>query len=153
MEILKARLERSLALTNALAEGLTAEALKSHNGEAPSNSIGAQFWCLVGARESYARAFEAGAWKGFSCSLADPEAPAAVLGALAASRDLVLGKVAAAGEGPLSEARQNTLVDLIEHEAQHHGQLIRYFYANALPFPPAFASRYALKIQTSRGAS
>jgi len=32
------------------------------------------------------------------------------------------------------------VIDLLEHEVQHHGQLIRYFYANRLPF----AARYAL---------
>lgn len=143
MDVLTARLTRTLDLTNALAGGLSADALRSRNGKAPSNPIGGQFWCLVGARESYARAFEAGAWRGFSCSLADTEAPAAVQAALAASRDLVLERVGAAGEA-LTDARQGVLLDLIEHEAQHHGQLIRYFYANGLPFPPAFASRYAL---------
>lgn len=143
MDVLKTRLAKTLDLTNALAEGLSADALKSHNGKAPSNPIGGQFWCLVGARESYARAFEAGRWRGFSCSLAEPDAPAAVQAALAASRDLVLERLAAA-QGDLDEARQGILIDLIEHEAQHHGQLIRYFYANNLPFPPTFASRYAL---------
>ncbi|MDP2011184.1 MAG: hypothetical protein Q8K11_13505 [Phenylobacterium sp.] len=142
MDVLKTRLAKTLDLTNALAEGLSIEALKSHNGKARSNPIGGQFWCLVGARESYARAFEAGRWRGFSCSLSEPDAPGAVQAALAASRDLMLERLAAHGD--LDEARQGILIDLIEHEAQHHGQLIRYFYANDLPFPPAFASRYAL---------
>jgi spore coat protein CotF len=44
----------------------------------------------------------------------------------------------------IDAARQAILLDLIEHEAQHHGQLIRYFYANGMTFPEAFAKRYAL---------
>jgi hypothetical protein len=141
MDLLQERLAKTLALTDALAEDLTVEALKSRNGKARSNTIGGQFWCLVGARESYARAFAAGTWQGFSCSLSDTEAPETVQAALAASSALVLEQVAADG---LDAARQNLLIDLIEHEAQHHGQLIRYFYANDLAFPPAFAARYAL---------
>jgi hypothetical protein len=142
MDLLQERLAKTLALTDALAEGLTVEALKSRNGKARSNTIGGQFWCLVGARESYARAFEAGTWQGFACSLSDTEAPEKVQAALAASSVLVLEQVAAAGL--IDAPRQNLLIDLIEHEAQHHGQLIRYFYANDLAFPPAFAARYAL---------
>lgn len=35
-------------------------------------------------------------------------------------------------------------LDLLEHEIQHHGQLIRYFYALGLEFPKEFSDRYAL---------
>ncbi|MNC98790.1 hypothetical protein D3C83_168600 [compost metagenome] len=63
--------------------------------------------------------------------------------ALAASRDQVLGGIAALAT-PIGEAREAILFDLMEHEAQHHGQLIRYFYANDIPFPATFAARYAL---------
>lgn len=143
MELLEQRLAQATCLTNSLAAQLTSEQLKSHNGVAPSNSIGAQFWCVVGARESYARAFEAGAWQGFSCSLSEPEVPASVQAALAASQAGLQAALAAATQ-PWDEARQRILFDLLEHEAQHQGQLIRYFYANAIPFPPDFAKRYAL---------
>lgn len=142
MDVLKSRLSRTLGLTNGLADGLSAEDLALHNGTAASNSIGTQFWCLVGARESYGRAFEAGAWKGFSCSLKDVKAPEAVRGALASSQADLLSKVDGAGE--IDATQQAILLDLIEHEAQHHGQLIRYFYANGLAFPEAFAKRYSL---------
>ena len=98
MDALKARLAKTLALTDSLAEGLSSAALKSRNGNARSNTIGAQFWCLVGARESYARAFEAGAWQGFACSLSDTETPGTVQAALAASSALVRERVAAVDE-------------------------------------------------------
>ncbi len=144
MELLAARLSKALELTNSLAAQLSSENLQAHNGASPSNTIGAQFWCVVGARESYARAFEAGAWQGFSCSLKDVAAPEAVRGALAASKDTVL-TAASAAEQPWSEARQHILFDLLEHEAQHQGQLIRYFYANGLDFGPDLAKRFALE--------
>lgn len=71
MDVLKSRLVDAMERTNSLAANLSSDGLKSHNGAAPSNAIGAQFWCVVGARESYARAFQAGAWQGFACSLKD----------------------------------------------------------------------------------
>lgn len=144
MNILKTRLGKALDLTNSLAARLSSERLKNHNGSAPSNTIGAQFWCVVGARESYARAFEAGAWQGFACSLKDIGAMEAVQGALSTSKEAVLA-AAGAAEQPWSDARQNILFDLLEHEAQHQGQLIRYFYANGIDFGPDFAKRYTLQ--------
>lgn len=141
MSTLQARLGQAMALTEALAAGLSAEALAKHNGAARSNTIGAQFWCVCGGRESYARAYKAGAWQGFACTLADAGEPAAVNAALAAGRAKVMSALAAAAP---DAAREAILFDLLEHEAQHQGQLIRYFYANDLPFPPAFAARYAL---------
>ena len=32
-------------------------------------SLAEHLWCVVGARESYARAIEHGSWTGFSCSM------------------------------------------------------------------------------------
>ncbi len=148
MEVLKKRLIDAIELTNSLAASLSSDALKTHNGAAPSNAIGAQFWCVVGARESYARAFEAGAWQGFACSLTDIKTPRAVQAALAESKGTVLALLDPADE-PLSEARLNILITLLEHEAQHHGQLIRYFYANGIDFSPAFAKRYALEMPSA----
>jgi hypothetical protein len=143
MSVLSTRILAALDLTNSLADGLSSEALQSHNGTARSNTIGSQFWCIVGARESYARAWDAGAWQGFSCSLRDAGSPVAVQAALVASTEQIAGRIRTPQQ-PLSDARDAILIDLLEHEAQHHGQLIRYFYANGLPFPPHFAHRYAL---------
>jgi hypothetical protein len=47
-------------------------------------------------------------------------------------------------ERPLDMRREALVFDLLEHEVQHHGQFVRYFYANGLAFPDRFASRYAL---------
>ena len=32
-------------------------------------SLAEHFWCVVGARESYARAITSGEWQGFACSM------------------------------------------------------------------------------------
>jgi hypothetical protein len=34
-----------------------------------SKSLGYQFWCMLGAQESYTKKLEHGAWQGFSSSL------------------------------------------------------------------------------------
>ncbi len=137
------RLVAAFELTDELAASLEAPGLNARNGAARSNTIGSQLWCVVGARESYARAIESGTWVGFSCSLEEPHSPDAVRASLAGAQRVLLEAV----EGPeqLTEAQESFLLDLLEHEVQHHGQLIRYFYANDLPFPTAFGRRYALR--------
>ena len=137
------RLQRALDLTDSLAAALGDESLALHNGDAPSNTIGSQFWCLIGARESYARGITEGEWKGFACSLSGEDAHRAgpVCTALGAAHAKVIESV----ERELDPARSALVFDLLEHEVQHHGQLIRYFYANGITFPEAFARRYALQ--------
>lgn len=141
--ILKDRLSRSLLLTDALANAVDDTLLACHLGDAPSNSIGDQFWCIVGARESYARAIAASGWQGFSCSLgtAESEQASAVRAALERSRGTVLDTVS---QSDMTDDRVALILTLLEHEAQHHGQLIRYFYANGIAFPAEFARWYAL---------
>jgi hypothetical protein len=130
-------------LTDGLAQGLSPDDLVKTNGDAPSNTIGEQFWCVIGARESYAKAFAAGSWQGFACSLADATSLSNVRDALASSRRVVVDSME--GSTTSSDAHHELLFALLEHETQHHGQLIRFFYANAIPFPAAFAHRYALE--------
>jgi hypothetical protein len=144
--MMEKRLARAIGLTNALAGEVDAARLEARDGTSPSNTIGGQFWCLIGARESYARAIEAGRWSGFRCSLGQEGArdPAQVRAALAASGKALVELLGSLGAGA-SEAQVELAFDLLEHEAQHHGQLIRFFYANRIGFPEAFAKRYALK--------
>ncbi|WP_246939451.1 hypothetical protein [Bacillus pinisoli] len=44
----------------------------------------------------------------------------------------------------MCEINTNLLIDLLEHEVQHHGQLIRYAYANKLEFPKSWGIRYTV---------
>lgn len=108
-----------------------------------SNSIGAQLWCVVGARESYLRAIEAGQWQGFACSLsgADTADQAEVTAALERSAAGLLAGMAAV---EWDSARDSLLLDLLEHEAQHQGQLIRYVYGLGYSFPQSWKQRWAL---------
>lgn len=142
MTPLSRHLAATLDLTDELAASLDEPGLRARNGAARSNTIGGQLWCVVGARESYARAIESGGWAGFSCSLTESHAPGAVRASLASSKRLVLETVRRLDR--LDPTQEDLALRLLEHESQHHGQLIRYCYANDLPFPAAFAARYAL---------
>ncbi len=109
-----------------------------------SNEISQQYWCIVGARESYARGIQQGGWAGFSCSLTKADLPdkAKMLAGLdrsAAAFD------AAVAEADWDEPRTKLLLDLLEHETQHQGQLIRYVYGLGLKFPESWLKRWALE--------
>jgi len=108
-----------------------------------SNSIGAQLWCVVGGRESYARALSAGEWSGFSCSLTheDIDVRGKVSAALAASESEFEDSIRAV---EWTSDRDRLLLDLLEHETQHQGQLIRYVYGLGYSFPPSWADRWSL---------
>ena len=138
--MLKARLDRSFQLTHDLVAHLDEEALSLDLPGLPSNRIGGQLWCVVGARESYLRAIEACGWQGFSCSLAAPRVKGAVLAALEATQ----ARLAATDFTALSDGQLALAFDLLEHEIQHHGQLIRYVYANGLAFPTSWNKRYTV---------
>ena len=109
----------------------------------PSNTVGEQFWCIVGARESYTSALEHDGWAGFACSLApkDVSNPQKIAAALRDS--------AARFEGVVSSlewtaTRDGLLLDLLEHETQHQGQLIRYVYGLGESFPESWVTRWNL---------
>lgn len=137
---LKARLERSFQLTHDLVAHLHESALELDLPQLPSNRIAGQVWCIVGARESYTKAIEAGSWSGFSCSLETPRIKQSVLAALEATR-LRLAEV---DFSDLSNAQLDLGFGLLEHEVQHHGQLIRFVYANGLTFPESWNKRYTV---------
>lgn len=44
----------------------------------------------------------------------------------------------------LSYTQIELAFDLLEHEVQHHGQLIRFIYGNALTFPDSWNQHYTV---------
>jgi hypothetical protein len=136
------RFERSFGLYGDLAESIDERALASRLGDLPSNTIGSQLWCVVGARESYSRAIKADAWSGFACSLDDPGSADRVKDALERSaRDV---REALESMASASDTQSRLIVDLLEHEAAHQGQLIRYLYGLRLDIPARWKQRYSL---------
>lgn len=138
--LLKARIDRAFGLTEGLVVHLVDTDLRLDLPGLPSNRISGQLWCMVGARESYIAAIVAGAWQGFSCSLSSPDKREAVLAALQATA----GQLAALDFERLSEQQLRFAFELLEHEVQHHGQLIRLVYGNKLSFPESWHQRYTV---------
>lgn len=141
MKILTTRLERAFNLTTDLIGNITSEDLKLKLKDLPSNTIGEQLWCIIGARESYTNAIINSGWMGFKCSLNDSFSKELVLEGLQKSSEDCMKYL----EGrELTETQMAFLMDLFEHEIQHHGQLIRFFYGNKLPFPQSWHNRYTV---------
>ena len=142
--IVRERLLGAFGLYDDLIRAVPQESLAMKLPGLASNTVGAQLWCVVGARESFAGAIRSGAWSGFSCSLTaeDTLARDAVAAGLGRSAEDVL---AAIGElDPDDEERLRFALRLLEHEASHQGQLIRYLYGLQLPIPASWKERYAL---------
>jgi hypothetical protein len=64
------------------------------------------------------------------------------LAALRRSEEIVLTALAAIDE--YTATQSELAIDLLEHEAAHHGQLIRYLYGLRIEIPQSWKSRYAL---------
>ncbi|MBL8101501.1 MAG: hypothetical protein JNM02_03140 [Anaerolineales bacterium] len=139
-KILKEKLERAFKLTHDLVTHLDEKSLRLDLPNIPSNRISGQLWCMVGARESYIKAILAGSWQGFSCNLAEPHIKDSVLDALEATYNQ-LGEINFTN---LSDAQTDLAFNLLEHEVQHHGQLIRFVYGNGLTFPDSWNKRYTV---------
>jgi uncharacterized damage-inducible protein DinB len=117
-----------------------------------SQSIGYQFWCMLGSQESWAAFLQNGALEHWSCSLSG--VPPAEL-----TLDVFRQRFQAADEHYLSALAVTSLLEpyansltplvvhqmLVEHEAHHHGQLINFIYALDLPIPASLAEQWALR--------
>lgn len=89
-------------------------------------SLAEHLWCIVGARESYANALAAGEWVGFNCSLTAFN-QRDVRAALVTSAQAVLTTLQSIEDW--TDAREQLLATLAEHEVMHEGQIIRHLYA------------------------
>lgn len=143
-DVLQENFRRSIDLYDDFVAELPEAALAMKLPGIRSNTTGAQLWCVVGARESFSRAIEAGKWSGFSCSLSadGTRQKTAVRAALSSSAATVLTTLRDLGS--YDDARNRFIVDLLEHEAAHQGQLVRYLYGLNLPIPTRWKARYAL---------
>jgi hypothetical protein len=138
------RLVECSRLYDDLVATLPAGALALDLAGLPSNRIGQQLWCVIGARESYARAIAAGSWQGFTCALAHAQTEDPVTVAEHLQRTAAEAETAIAATTDWTPDRTRLLMSLLEHEVQHHGQLIRYLYANRIPIPASWKERYTL---------
>jgi len=140
------QLKNRLSLSNTLYMDLLSHIPESHLSsklaDLPSNTIGQQLWCVVGARNSYLKAAKAKEWQGFECPLAWDKTTDAnsVKATLESTGQMVESYLEQAKE--LSEIEIKYLLDLLEHEAQHHGQLARYLYGLKVGMPTSWKKRY-----------
>lgn len=141
MKILIKRLHKAFDLTVDLVHAMTIDDLKLNLKGMPSNTIGEQFWCIIGARESYLKAIINGGWVGFSCSLDDTTSKDKIMLCLKKSAEDSLKYL---NNFELNEVQVELLFCLLEHEILHHGQLIRYIYGNKLTFPKSWNERYTV---------
>jgi len=141
IKILVDRLLKAYNLTNDLVNNLTEDDLTLKLKNLPSNTIENQLWCIIGARESYLKAIKNEGWMGFSCSLDKPFSKDKILDCLKKSANETMEFLK---DGDLNEKQLELLLILLEHEILHHGQLIRYFYGNGLPFPESWKERYTV---------
>lgn len=143
-ELLRRRFSRANALYLDFVDAVPQRQLGSRLADLPSDTVGHQLWCVLGARESYPRAALAGEWQGFTSPVtaAQTTDAAALRGALvqtAADVDGWIAAVDAADEPSFTYA-----LALLEHETQHHGQLIRYLYGLGIDRPESWQRQYAL---------
>ncbi len=141
--LIDARLDAVFGLYDELIASLDGTQLRQ-SLPVPSNPIGMQLWCVVGGRETWARALETGTWGPFGCSIAsfeDTQQPSLVADALAASasafREAALASTA-------DDARTDLKLGLLEHEAQHLGQILRYLLGLGIEPPPGWKKRFGL---------
>lgn len=116
-----------------------------------SQSLGYQFWCMVGAQESNLPLIAQGKWEGFSCSL-DKEDKV--------TKEVIVSHMAQADKKLMETLEQTDLLQkfedgntplmnymvLVEHESHHQGQIINFIYAHDLPIPKSWEEKWALTI-------
>ena len=106
---------------------LTAELAVARN-----RPLGAHLWCIVGTRESYAKAITAGEMSGWSSSVTKYEQGEFRDKLAASGRDLL---DAIRGVSDWTPARDKLLAEVAEHEVMHEGQIIRQMFGLEKPLP------------------
>jgi hypothetical protein len=114
-----------------------------------SQTLGYQFWCMVGAQESNLPVIERGVWEGFSCSLDSTESPNKddIKNALQKADSDLLDLINRIDFDTKFEDGSTPLVNymvLSEHEAHHQGQMINFIYAHNLPIPESWFNKWHL---------
>lgn len=134
-ELIVARLLSRFEAYKELA-AITDDVLLSQKINAPKHkSLAEHLWCVVGARESYARSIEQGSWVGFNCSMKS-------FGATDFSEKLEESRLsvehAIQSVSDWTDERSTLLATLAEHEVMHEGQIIRHMYALEQELPPSW---------------
>ena len=120
---------------NEFAKTLNDDALNTPLDVPKHKTLAEHLWCVVGARESYARAITHGAWQGFACSMAGFSLQDFAT-KLDDSAQAVLSTID--GVDDWTPARDELLATLAEHEVMHEGQIIRHVYGMGGELPSSW---------------
>lgn len=116
--------------------GLVDEELLNRKIDVPKHkSLAEHLWCVVGARESYAKSIEQGQWLGFGCTMLS-FTPSDFRSKLNESASAVDEAIHSVTDWTLERA--NLLATLAEHEVMHEGQIIRHMYALEKELPDSW---------------
>lgn len=99
-------------------------------------SLGMHLWCVVGARESFARAIEAGRMQGWSSSVREFKQTEFAAKLASSARTLL---EAVRGVAEWTPERERLLAQIAEHEVMHEGQIIRVMFGLEKPLPNSCA--------------
>ena len=99
-------------------------------------SVGLHLWCIVGTRESFAKAIAAGEMGGWTSSVTQLERNE-FKAKLATSSQALLDAIASVQEW--TPERDQLLAQIAEHEVMHEGQIIRLMFGLDKPVPASCA--------------
>ena len=134
-EVIVRNLRKRIQSYADLIAAIDAADLGARLGVPKDKSVAEHLWCIVGARESNARALAAGGWQGFSCSMAKQDRESFGQ-ALAASGKALLAAIECVDEW--SSSREDLLAAVSEHEVMHEGQIIRHMYGLGRELPASW---------------
>lgn len=97
-------------------------------------SLALHLWCVIGTRESFAKAIEAGQMRGWSSSVGNFEREE-FIAKLEQSSQTLLDAIESVGEDEWTPARERLLAQVAEHEVMHEGQIIRLMFGLQKPLP------------------
>jgi len=114
-----------------------------------SQPLSYQFWCMIGAHESYLRKLKHGLWQGFACSLdgMGDVTIANIKSQMQKSDTKMAGLLQTLTVDSLltdGSPAHWAVLQMIKHENLHHGQLINYIYCHQLPIPASWVDEWAL---------
>jgi hypothetical protein len=114
-----------------------------------SQTLGYQFWCMVGAQESYLKKLQLGEWQGFASSLDNFEhvTPEIVKQRMTLADQEMEDMVKSLDLHVRLKGGQHgyeVVQRIIEHELHHHGQLINFMFCHHLPIPASWRDAWAL---------
>ena len=115
-----------------LAAQVDEETISAELDVARHRSLGLHLWCVVGTRESFAKAIAAGKMEGWGCSVTNLGRDVFVAKLAESSRTL---RAAIDAVEQWTPERDRLLAQVAEHEVMHEGQIIRAMFGLEKPLP------------------